>query len=471
MTLTLRARLTVIWTAVFGVLIFLVGAFSYDRLSRVLDSDISVRLADLTEGLHGFLREEGDTLVLSFDTTDNDQAAFVHDATRYYQVYDGSGQRVAENGLAPFGFGLTPVDVQRYREEQPTFDITTEYVRLRISNSMLPGTRGPYLLQVGVSLNPMDTALSRYRDLLLLSSTAALVIAVAAAWWLSGFALRPLTRVAEVARTIDVRSLERRVPVRDASDELDDVARAFNGILERLQRSVTEMRQFSAALAHELRTPLTALRGEMEMTLRRRSLDDELRRSLVSQIEEIDTLKRLIDNILTLARAEAGQIPLTFAPVDLGELTASLAEQLAPVAEAQQLTLCCSPAEGVIVEGDRGWLERMLLNLIDNALKFTAAGGRVDIRVQRANDGGRVEVRDTGIGMDPEVKQRVFEHFFRGDPARSSSSGGGSGLGLTLVKWIVDRHHGTIAIDTEPGRGSSFTVTLPNPARAHPAPV
>ena len=469
-TLTLRARLAVIWSVVFGLLMFVVSDVSYGLLKRSLDDDVTVRLAELTEGLHGYLREDGDTLVVEFDAADNDQATFVHEATRYYQVYDGASQLRQSVGFPPLGLQNSAAQVAAYRREPMNFDITTDYGRLRVSNSLVNGVHGPYLLQVGVSMAPLDAALARYRDLLVWGVPAALAIAVAAAWWLSGFALRPLARVAQAARAIDVSSLERRVPVRNVSDELEDVARAFNGILERLERSVTEMRQFSAALAHELRTPLTALRGEMEMTLRRMPQDEAFRQSVVSQIEEIDTLKRLIDNTLTLARAESGQIPLTFGPVDLTALAGSLAEQLTLVAEAESLVLACSGADGVIVDGDREWLARMLINLIDNALKFTRPGGRVEIRVEHASSGGRIEVRDTGIGMASDVAERAFEHFYRGDPARSSTVAG-SGLGLTLVKWIVDRHRGTIAVVSEPGRGSSFIVTLPGASGASRAPV
>jgi two-component system heavy metal sensor histidine kinase CusS len=461
-TLTLRARLAAIWTIVFGLLIVVASLVPYSGLKQGLDEDLTLRLSELTDGLHGYLREDGEKLVADFDSNDNDQVAFVQEAMTYYQVYAGDGRLLDWSpAIEPLGLSLAPAEVQAYLGSQPTQDIGTEYGRLRISNSVITGAGGRvYLLRVGVSLASVDKALAQYRELLLTWLPLALAAAIALAWWLSGFALRPLTRVAEAARAIDVRSLERRVPERGAGDELDAVARTFNGILERLEQSVGEMRQFSAALAHELRTPLTALRGEMEIALRRMTPDDPYAKSVASQIEEIDTLKRLIESILTLARAEAGQIPLVFVPVDLGELVSSLAEQLAPVADAQAVTLACSVEPGLIVDGDRSWIERLLINLIDNALKFTPAGGRVDLHAARADGDCRLEVRDTGIGMTPDVAARVFDRFFRADPARSST-GSGSGLGLTLVKWIAERHGGTVTLSSVPGRGSTFDVILP----------
>ena len=316
-----------------------------------------------------------------------------------------------------------------------------------------------YLLQVGVSLRSLDTSLSRYRDLLLLLTPLSLVLAGAGAWWLSGFALAPLTRLAIAARGIDVATMERRLPTRGVSDELEAVTRAFNDTLGRLEQSIGEMRQFSTALAHELRTPLAALRGEIELALRA-TRGGDLQRSFASQIEDIDRLTRLIDRVLTLARAESGQIPLTFGAVDLGELSASLVDQLEPVALARSIDMHCEPVSQVHALGDAGWLERLLLNLLDNAMKFTPEGGRVVVRVCRDGDRARVEVADTGIGMTPDVVAHVFERFYQADLSRSSASDG-AGLGLSLVKWIVDRHHGTITVDSRPEHGSTFRVTLP----------
>jgi heavy metal sensor kinase len=461
-TLTLRARLAVIWTLVFGLLFGFVSAISYTTLSRWLENDVDLRLAELTKGLHGYLHEDGDHVVVEFDVDDDEEAAFIHDATRYYQIYDATTARQVEqsSGLRSVGADLTLPEVQLYFATLQTNDITTESGRLRISNSEFRGAGHQYLLQVGISLADMDAALAHYRRLMLWRLPLAMLAAVAVAWWLSGFALRPLARVAAAARNIDVRTLSHRVPVRGVADELDDVARALNDALSRIDQSVGEMRQFSTALAHELRTPLTAMRGEMELALRTRPANEQLRASLASQIEEIDELRALIDSILTLARAEAGQIPLAFTRVDLSALAASLVDQLHPVAEAQQIALRGEWHEPVFVEGDAGWLERMVLNLIDNAIKFTQPGGEVLVRVRPARGTVRLEVSDTGIGMTPEVVARVFERFYRADPARSST-GSGSGLGLTLVAWIVDRHGGSVVVQSEPGHGSTFVVTLP----------
>jgi signal transduction histidine kinase len=218
-------------------------------------------------------------------------------------------------------------------------------------------------------------------------------------------------------------------------DELDRVVGAFNETLDRLEKAIGEMRQFSGALAHELRTPLAVLRGEIELGLRRAHGDRTTEQMFASQLEAIDRLKRLIDQILTLARAESGQIALAAAPVDVGDLASSLVEQLQPVADARAIELSCDRSEPVVVRGDAGWLERLLLNLLDNALKFTRGGGRVVVGISRSGREARITVRDTGIGMSAEDVQRAFEPFFRADPARSSSTEG-AGLGLSVAEWM-----------------------------------
>ena len=462
MRLTLRARLAVIATTVSGLLLGGLSIVSYNVLARWLDDDVRTRLTELTEGLHGYLRFDGEVPRVEYNVNDTDQASFVYEATRYYQVYDAeSGRLLFESpDIAPLGLSLTPGEIAQLRSGAAPSDITTPYGRLKIVSSTVASPTGRnYVLQVGVSLNSMDTALSRYRDLLLLLTPLALLTTAAAAWWLAGLALAPLTRVAVAAGDIDVTTLERRLPTRNVNDELEQVTRAFNETLGRLEHSIGEMRQFSTALAHELRTPLAALRGEIELALRA-SRDPQVHQALGSQIEEIDRLTRLIDHVLTLARAESGQIPLTFGAVDLGALAVSLVDQLEPVANARTIELRCESATSVLARGDAGWLERLLINLLDNAIKFTPEGGRVIVRVSRDGQLAQLDVVDSGIGMTPDVAAHVFERFYQADASRSSGSGG-AGLGLSLVKWIVDRHHGHITVESRPGHGSTFTVKLP----------
>ena len=459
--LALRTRLTVFYTAVFGLLLIALAIVSYRVLAQQLDSDATASLIELTNGLHGYLRVTDGKPELVFDENDPDESAFVRRATRYYQIYDGStGALLAQSdAIEPLGLTFTPAEVKSFRDQPRLHDIQTDYGRIRLTNSIMLFERQSYLLQVGASLAAMDAVLSRFLTLLLWGVPAGLLLAILSGRWMARLALAPLARLAEATRAIDAGLLRQRLPVRGAHDELDEVAVAFNDTLARMEDVVGEMRQFSTALAHELRTPIAALRGEIEMTAMRSGSSDAQRRAAASQLEELDKLKRTIDQLLTLARAESGQIPLVQVPVALAPLVHSIVEQLEAVAHAQGLALTADLAATPMVHGDPEWLERLLLNLLDNAFKFTPRGGRVVVRVSEDANDAQLAVEDTGIGMAPDVLPHVFERFYRGDPARSSNAFG-VGLGLSLVKWIADRHHGRVTAASEPGGGSTFTVRL-----------
>ena len=460
---SLRTRLTVFYTLVFGLLLTALAAVSYRVLDQQLDSDATANLVETTNGLHGYLHFEGGTPEIVYDSSDPEEAAFVQRATRFYQIYDAAtGALLAQSDtIAPLGLTFTPEEVKSFREHPRLHDVQTDYGRIRLTNSVITGVSPSqvFLLQVGASLSGTDGALRRFLELLFWGMPAGLLIVVIVGRWMAGVALAPLERFAAAVRTIDAANLRQRLPDRGVGDELDEVARAFNDTLARMEHAVGEMRQFSTALAHELRTPIAALRGEIELAGMKPGLSEEQRESSASQLEELDKLKRLIDQLLTLARAEAGQIPLAHDRVELAPLVEDVVEQLEPVALAQGLTLAADVAARPAIVGDASWIERMLLNLLDNAFKFTPAGGTVTVRLSEAGGGAVLEVRDTGVGMAADVLPRVFERFYRGDPARAAG-GFGVGLGLSLVKWIVDRHNGDVTAASAPGAGARFTVTL-----------
>lgn len=451
--LTLRTRLTLLYAGVLALLFTTLGVAYYHAFARQLDIDANTTLGEITSGVHGYLRFDRGLPTLDYDRGDPTQVSFIEEATRYYQVYDVKTGRllVQSPALEPLGVQYTPEEVRAFDSHPRVQEVQTDQRRIRFSNSLISPSDGErYLLQVGVPLDPMDDALDRFLRLLLWSVPVGILAAALTSRWIAGRALVPLVQLAEATRSIDVADLRRRVPVRGAGDELDDVAHSFNDALARLEHAVTEMRQFSTAIAHELRTPLAALRGETELALIQARSPDEYRRGLESQLESLDRLARLISQLLTLARAEAGDIPLKRERVDLGALCASVVEQLEPVAQARGLTLGCQAVNReptpecqavnreFAVTGDHGWIERLLLNLLDNAIKFTPEGGHVTVRVTQVGETVTLEVEDTGIGMQ--------------------GGGDGGGLGLRLVKWIADRHHATIDVASQPGAGTVFTV-------------
>ncbi len=462
--LPLRTSLTIVYTGMLALLVTLLAIGNHSLLVRQLDADATDSLDEKARGLHGYLQFKNGTPVLVYNQEDSEEAAFIDDATDYYQVYDGRDGRllVQSPGLEALGLHYTPDEVAQFRDNPGPRDVQTDRGRLRLSSRVISPAAGEmYVVQVGELLDREDSTVAGFERLLFWQILGGLVCAALVGRWLAGRALAPLTRVADAAQAISITNLHDRLSVRGTGDELDQVVLAFNQALARVEQSVGEMRQFSAALAHELRTPLAILRGEAELALRPSSRPEDLRQVLAGQIDEFDRLSRLINQILTLARAEGGEIAIVGEPVDLGALASSVAEQIEPVAAARGITLTCDAGDRIMVRGDAGWLERLLLILLDNAIKFTPAGGRISVTFSCAKGIAQVAVTDTGTGISPDARPHVFERFYRADPARSRQSHGGAGLGLALAKWIAERHAATIDVSSRPGEGSTFTVRFP----------
>jgi heavy metal sensor kinase len=251
-----------------------------------------------------------------------------------------------------------------------------------------------------------------------------------------------------------------RLPRRGTGDEIDRLADTFNQTFARLEDAVQQMRQFTASISHELRTPLTALRGEAEVALMEARTPEAYRRVLASQLEEFDKLTQMINRLLTLARAEGGEIHLATDRVNVSDLVSSLAAQMEPMVSWKNIRLRVNVDDDIFVGGDRDWLESAVLNLLDNAIKFTPEGGEVNVAVSMKDRSVRLDIRDTGIGIPSEALPHVFERFFRAEPSRSKEFEG-AGLGLALVKWVVENHHGRVGVESEIGKGSCFTIWLP----------
>jgi heavy metal sensor kinase len=476
--LPLRISLTIAYTGIFAVLMTGLAIAAHSLFVRQLDEAATITLEEKARGLHGYLQFKDGAPVLEYKGDDVDAAAFVDDATDYYQVFDARDGRLLTQspGLEALGLHYTPDEVAELRANVGPHDVQSDRGRLRLLTSVISPRPGEvYLVQVGELLTSVDATLAGFDRLLLWMIAGGLALAAVAGRWLASSALAPLSRLAVATQGIGIKNLDARLSVRGANDELDHVAQAFNRTLARVERSVGEMRQFSAALAHELRTPVAILRGEAELALRPSASGEDLRQVLMRQIDEFDRLTRLINQILTLARAEGGEIEMANRSVDLAALGASVAEQIEPVAAEQGITLSCDVADGVVVRGDAGWLERLLLILLDNAIKFTPEGGRISIAFSCAKGLAHVAVTDTGMGISPDALPHLFERFYRVDPARSHQTQG-AGLGLALAKWIAERHSGTIDVKSRTGEGSTFTVSLPASSRrgdepdgAHPA--
>jgi len=271
--------------------------------------------------------------------------------------------------------------------------------------------------------------------------------------------LRLIDDITQTAQEIDANNLSQRFEVHTAGDELDGLTSTLNEMIARLEGSLRQIRQFTSDVSHELRTPLTVIRGQTEVILRKERTTEEYHQVLESNLEEMEWMSRIVDNLLTLSRADAGQLQIEIRPVQLKQLVVEAYEECSLLAEEKNLSVSLDKIEEALVYGDEMWLRQVLWNLIDNAVKYTPEGGKIWLSLEVEGGYAKLTVRDTGIGIPEEDLPRIFDRFYRVDKARSREMGG-SGLGLNIMKWIVNAHKGRIEVTSRLGEGSCFTIWL-----------
>ena len=291
------------------------------------------------------------------------------------------------------------------------------------------------------------------------------LLLLAGGWWLLRKALAPVAALTSAAERIDLDHLEERLPRSGNRDELDRLTGVFNTMMERLEGSFLRVREFTLHASHELKTPLTVMHAELESTLRDGTWSVHQREILCNQLEEIQRLTKIVDGLTTLAKADAGQLTLNSEPVHLHQLVRDSFADAQILAEPSRIKVDLAVCDEITIWGDRHRLRQLLLNLTDNAVKYNQPDGRVTFGLRRNNGRAELSVINTGEGIAAEKLPRVFDRFFRGDPAHSNVVEG-SGLGLSIAQWIARAHGGEISITSRPH--SLTTVTVQLPSGSHP---
>jgi heavy metal sensor kinase len=317
-----------------------------------------------------------------------------------------------------------------------------------------------YLVEVGAPMDEVQADLRHWLVFLLAMLPLVAAIALGGGYVLVKRALAPVDRIARSAERISSHNLSERLPVPHTGDELERLSVALNHMIERLDAAFQHSRRFVADASHELRTPLTVVRGELESFVANGQSKAEWRERLGSALEEVDRLARIVEGLFAISRLDAGEAAAERVKFDLAQLAAATADQMGLLAEDKKIGLTCAGSAGVWVEGDRARLKQVVVNLLDNAIKYTPEGGAVALEVRADNGKAILDVADNGIGIAPDLLPRVFERFFRVDKARSREQGG-AGLGLSIVKSICAAHQGRVEVRSEPGGGSRFRVELP----------
>jgi two-component system OmpR family sensor kinase len=320
--------------------------------------------------------------------------------------------------------------------------------------------RRPFIAIAAEPLDGVEADLAAIRRALFLALPLILALAGAGGYWFAARNLAPLHSMAAQASRISGSDLDARLEIGDAAAELTTLASSFNELLGRIDQSFDGMRRFVADASHELRTPVSVIRGEADVALSSERSAAEYRESLAIILDESRRLSRLVDDLLNLARADAGRVKLQTQPFYWNDLLAECIRAIQSLAAQRNIELVSRGAPDLPFHGDEELLRRMTLNLLDNAIRYTPPGGRVIAELEAREDGVLLRISDNGIGIPPEAAPHVFERFFRADKARTRGNGG-FGLGLAIVKWIAESHRGAVDLSSHPGAGSVFTVTLP----------
>jgi heavy metal sensor kinase len=455
-----RLQLTVWYLLLFTVLFLSFSVFLYGVLSRALyqrlDQTLSSEVGTAVEIFRGELVE------LHGDIPGAAAEAMAEMGVRGVLVAVFQGNKLLASN-APFNSpDLLAIAAQTGSGDRP--QILTTVQRFGNEGSRAVARRfsingSQYVLLAAESLQSIKGDLRAVRRVLYLALPLVLLVAGLGGFFLATKSLAPLRWMAEQARNVTAKNLHSGLDIGAAHEELRVLSDSFNELLSRLDQSFETMRRFVADASHELRTPLAVIRGEADVALDHDRKPAEYKESLAIIQDEARRLTRLIDDLLNLARADAGHVNLRVEEFYLNDLLAECCRSVRGAAGVKNITLECDSPGDVVCRGDQELLRRLVLNLLDNAIRYTPPGGTVSARLEAGDGNLRLQVADTGVGIPPEAARHIFERFYRGDQARSRQNGG-FGLGLSIVKWIAESHRGTVELSSQPGAGTTFTVLL-----------
>jgi len=389
---------------------------------------------------------------------------------RFIRIMRTDGAVIYASG-PPNDGSFDPAQVPALLPKPPTAS-PTEFSRkvqlsggktLLVTTLNFPASGNPaYVVEYGALLDPVETML----DDLFLQLAWGLPLAVAVitlgGYWLVRRALQPVEKITGTAERITQHNLSERLPVSQTGDELERLSLALNRMIGRLDEAFQNSKRFVADASHELRTPLTILRGELENLAEDPQLDVGSRDRVASLLEEVERLSKIVEQLFTISRLDAGEAQTDWVRLGLCELARTTAEQMSLLAEDKDIAIACDANQPVLVEGDRSRLKQIVVNLLDNAIKYTPAKGAIELRVASANGHAILEVADNGPGIPPDALPHVFERFYRVDQARSTNPES-AGLGLSIVKSICLAHGAEVEAESTVGKGSRFRVKLPLP--------
>ena len=478
---SLRFKLTLWYVLILGILLISFSGFLYFTLSKSLYRDVDEKLRSLAE----LIASESASPLSKFGFGNVDQALEtslnLRPIGKFIQVLDQSGNigRKSDN-LRNVQLPISLNALKNATRGSITFETNRSIGNTPLRIITFPVIENDHvtkIVQIASSLEEVEDALSTLFLILIIAVPLALMIAILGGQFLAHKALKPVDNITQTARMITSQNLNQRIAPLKVKDEISRLIETFNEMISRLDQSFRQVKQFSSDASHELKTPLTILKGEVEVTLRKERSLQEYQQTLKSNLEEINRMSQIVEDLLLLSRADVEEIGLNKEDINLSEIFNEVVTQMDVLATSKRLRLFASNHhQDIHMFGDALRIRELFINLIENGIKYTEQGGAIRVTLSKEYDplgrnrsGGtegekeefvKIVVSDTGIGIAEEDQERIFNRFFRVDKARSREEGG-SGLGLSICKWIVEAHQGEIRVESELGKGSSFIVKLP----------
>lgn len=466
---SVRIRLTFWYVLIFAVLLTAFSFLLYELLARELHQhlDQSV-ISDARTAVAGFqgqmLENQNDAIVATSHTLLEFRPHNTYLAVRTFErqlgahYYDEMSMPTAEPVLQEV---VATEWLQEAKAKQtPILQTVRGFGTAGGRLAVTPIPDSDFFIVVAQSQAEMQQHLAVMRRIFYLSLPLMLLIAGVAGFFLARKSLSPVAAMTEQAENIHANNLHERLPVSHPHDELGRLANVFNALLARVNRSFAGLREFTADASHELRTPLAIIRGEADVALSQPRTSMEYQETLAIVRDEARRLSRIVDDMLALARADAGGQQLNREELYLNDLVEECCRSVQTLAAHKNIAVYCESLPDIEFRGDEELLRRMILNLLDNAIKYTPPGGMVRINLDETPTHIQFRVSDNGIGIPAEAAAQVFDRFYRVDKARSRAEGG-SGLGLPIVKWVAEAHQGTVWLESRLGKGSQFTIELP----------
>jgi heavy metal sensor kinase len=466
---TLRSRLTIWYAALLGAGFTLSALTIFFGMASYMEQAMRASLNDEARGIGDNFLARQDSRGEAFTLSEvNDYAPELKG--RFVRIARPDGNvlfRSKDPRDGSFNPADVPAVVKPMNSAVEPLTAGSGWHRIVMQRLLYQAPEHTYIIEIGGSYWPIARVLHGLVLIFIIGMPVVIAVAVAGGYIIMRRGLAPINAITEQAERISSRTIAQRLPVPHTGDELESLSLSLNRMIMRLEAAFEHINRFSADVSHELRTPLAIVRGELEGIMRQRQLPREVAESIGSTLEEVERLTKIIDQLLVISRLDAGET-LPQEQVDVGALALSTVDQMRLLAEEKSINIVERVDSGVCVTGDPLRLRQAVVNLLDNAIKYTPENGRIEVSVTPAGSVAQISISDSGIGISAECLPHIFERFYRTDKARNRNSGG-AGLGLSIVKAICSAHGGEVKVQSAEGRGSHFELQIPLTSTLRPS--